>query len=188
MFKYFFITVIFTLCLAGLWWKYMPNHNDDPSSSTHASNQIPDSFMDQITYYEFNQNGKLQKMITSNHAIHYEKNNRIDYKNPYITVYSKDGGNWKIKSDKGTSLDGTKIIELIDHVQVHRDASNKNSETTATTSLLKAYPKKNLLQTDRPVKIKQPHLLITGVGMKGDLKTGELRTLTQTKTIYSPKA
>lgn len=187
--KYLIITVVFTLALASLWQKYLDR--DMLLSTTHAKTanlQAPDSYMDNITFYQFNEQGKLQQKITSPRAIHFKHHNRLAYEQPHITVYSHSGGDWQIQAAHGMSFEGTHTIEFIHHVVVKRKASKHNPTITATTEHLKAYPRRNTVSTQEPITIKQPHLTITGIGLKGNLTTGELKTLTHTKTTYSPGA
>lgn len=143
---------------------------------------LPDRYMSDVTFSNFDDEGKLKQKIKVHEAKHYAQGNLMQYINPTLVFYSDSGGDWKLTAKKGLSRSGFKFLELNNNVILHRDSSENNPEITAKTSKLSAETKLGIVSTKEAVTITQPGITINGMGLEGTLKTGNLHTLSNTKT------
>lgn len=177
------LAAAFVLILAVLWWIYMPSHQPNPSLSFQKD--LPDSYMTEVTVLKFDDQGVLRQQLQAKRATHLPAHNQIHYDHPIITWFGHNGNHWQLSANHGANREGREVIDLWDAVRLHRDGGAGSPETTASTSALSANSDKLIIDTDKPVRIEQPNLLITGVGLHGDLQTGELRTIKNTQTTFS---
>ncbi|MCB1828560.1 MAG: LPS export ABC transporter periplasmic protein LptC [Coxiellaceae bacterium] len=167
--------------LALLWSIYIPSIHH--ASKTHNPKHT-DSYMSGITFFNFDDAGRLTHKITASSANHYPENNRIEYFEPQVIYYNTTGGDWLLRADKGYSIKGKHFVELHDNVKLHRENSDRNPETNLMTDQLIADTSQQILTSEKPVTLQQPHIIITGIGLYGNMKTGIIKTLTNTKTTY----
>ena len=178
--RIFYTITLSTIAITGLWLYYMPSTNKTPSIAQTL--HLPDRYMKDVTFSNFDNNGKLKQKITVHKAKHYKQGNLMQYMDPILVFYSENGGNWKLTAKKGLSRSGFNFLELEQDVVLHRDSSDSNSEITAKTSKLSAQTKLGIVSTKEAVTITQPGIVISGMGLEGTLKTGNLHTLSNTKT------
>lgn len=138
----------------------------------------PDIYLSQITYY-LNQTNLHCKIKASN-ARWYQKKDLLILKDINATIFKKgDSSPIYVRSVMGFFYPKKGLLTLKGKVVLERD------NTVLHTSLLFYNSKKNLIFTDKPVKIKTQGLLLNGIGMSYDLKTDKLIVHHQRSTIRS---
>lgn len=160
-------------------------HLSSDLSATKDNPNTPDAYMMNVTYLTTNDQGQRDIIVFSPHVDHYQVGDRNHFQQPVIKL-SKDDQQWIITSKEAKSFNGTNRLVLNKHVVVQQLPSKNKQGTTLLTESLTAFPKQDLVTTQQRVTIKQPGLNITGVGMKGDLKNGNIQLLSQTKGQYEP--
>lgn len=139
-----------------------------------------------VTYLRTNDTGSRDIQVFSPHVIHFQKGDSAVIQRPLIRLF-KNEQEWVVTSKEATSFDGAARFELHKDVIVKQLPSGDKAATTLLTESLIAFPKDDLVTTTDRVTIEQPGLNITGIGMKGDLKNGNIQLLSQTKGHYDPK-
>lgn len=178
--KIVYIIALSTIAIAGLWLYYMPSETNTPTVAQTL--HLPDRYMNDVIFSNYDNDGKLKQQISVYKAKHYAQGNLMQYMQPILVFYSESGGNWKLTAKKGLSRSGFKFLELEQDVVLHRDGSDNNAEITAKTSKLSAQTDQGIVSTHEAVTITQPGVVISGLGLEGTLKTGNLHTLANTKT------
>ncbi len=178
------LSIALLAALASSWWlmqSFFIQHSLVPAQHEAES---PDGFMTQVHYTHYDENGEIQSKLYSPKIIHYNENDRAQLEKPSLVMHTQDKQTWIITADQGTSLHGSKQIDLKNNVQVQRvkDPSHIN---TLTTSSLTAFPDRQFAQTDKAVTIVQPGSTVQAVGMTANLKTGDITLLSQTQGIYN---
>lgn len=147
--------------------------------------ETPDAFLVKAIYTKMDANGNLDSQISTPNVLHYAKNDISHFTNPYITIYSKDGDQpWIVTANSGQSYSGIAQVLLWDNVKIHEAPGPKNKELTMTTTSIVIYPKTQTTITNQPVTILQPGTVIHSVGLRANLKQGEVHLLSQAKGIY----
>lgn len=146
----------------------------------------PDYYMLNVTYMRTNDLGRKDILVFSPQVHHFQEQDRAEFKTPIIKLY-KNEQEWVATSNRAKSFNGTERFELYENVVVRQTPTSNKSESVLLTESLTAFPKKDLVTTNEKVTIQQPGLNVTGIGMKGDLKNGNIQLLSQTKGRYDPK-
>lgn len=151
------------------------------------TNNHPDAYMKKVEYVQMDENGKPKMIIQSPQLVHYTKNNTSHFTYPIITLYQKNHNQVHITANKGESINGTQQIVLKRNVIIDQFDETHSALAKLTTSWLTFYPQQNYFATNAQVNIQQPGISVTAIGLKGDLKTGEVKLLSRTRGIYDPK-
>lgn len=175
---------LFALILSILAVKQLMLSSNTPVAKDNPN--TPDFYMKNVTYLRTNDNGLKDILVFSPYVTHYQVQDSAVIRTPIIKLYKNDQ-EWTATSQEAKSYNGTMRFDLLKNVVVKQSASKDKAATTLFTESLTAFPKKDLVTTQEKVTIEQPGLNITGVGMKGDLKSGNLELLSQTKGHYDPK-
>lgn len=175
---------LFALVLSILAVKQLMLNNNAPVAKDNPN--TPDYYMKNVTYLSTNDQGLKDILVFSPYVTHFQVQDSAIIRTPIIKLYKNDQ-EWIATSQEARSFNGTTRFDLLKNVVVKQSASNNKAATTLLTEALTAFPKKDLVTTQEKVTIQQPGLNITGVGMKGDLKNGNLELLSQTKGHYDPK-
>lgn len=178
------LSLVLLIALASSWWLMQSFFTQRSLVPAQYAAENPDGFMTQVHYTHYDKNGDIQSKLYSPKIIHYNENDKAHLEKPSLTMHTVDKQTWIITADQGTSLNGSKQINLQDNVKVQRikDASHIN---TLTTTALTAFPDRQFAQTDQAVTIVQPGSIVKAVGMTANLKTGDITLLSQTQGIYN---
>ena len=179
----FRIAVITTLIMSALGVIYYSQTENTRSEQPVHIN----AFMDQARYTTYNKKGQINLRVQSQTMYHHKQKDSSSLIKPTMTLYTRDRFAWHITADYGTSKNGIQIIHLMGHVLLKQAKSLKYVETTIRTDQLTIYPDKNLATTPDTVTIKRGKSLITGKGLRANLKTGKITLFTHSQGIYEPE-
>lgn len=146
--------------------------------------QNPDSFINNVEAIQFNEQGKAHHSLKSPKLINYLKDNTTNIEKPFYTFQNEQDAAWNIQADFGAALHGMETITLTGHVTIQQLPGKNSRNVTLLTDKMIFYPSKSFAETDRPVTIKQPGIIIKGIGLQADLKTGKIKLLSKTKAEY----
>lgn len=155
-----------------------------PSNSNH----LPDAYMEQVNYQEFNSEGRLHAQLTTPRLTHYPDNDTTLFLKPNMRLITKKNIHWHVTALHGQSDKGSEKVLLWDNVVIHQPKQPDNPETTIKTSQLTVYPDKQTAETKQAVRIMRPGSITTAVGMTANFKTGVFKLLSQSKGHYEPNA
>jgi lipopolysaccharide export system protein LptC len=158
----------------------------EPTTQITLGNTSPDAYMLNVVYMQTNDQGFREVVMRSPHVTHYNEHNTSDFQMPNIIIFNKRQ-NWLITAQTGHSVNGTEIVYLNDNVQIHQQPTDNSPTTLFKTAKLTIFPKRNRVSTEQSVLIEQPGVTITGKGLKGDLTTGNIKLLSNTRGRYDPQ-
>jgi lipopolysaccharide export system protein LptC len=161
-------------------------HHDHQQKIRRTGNIAIDSFANQATLTEYDDQGKIERMITAQNAIHSEPDGITHFVKPFILIYTKDRTPWHIRADKGTSDKKTDQIVLKENVVIHQLRTTHHTDSRMTTDELTIFTKTSRAVTDKAVTLTRPDITIHGVGLDANLKTGEYQLRSQSEAIYQP--
>ena len=112
----------------------------------------------------------------------------LDIQTPLFLLPDGNGHHWQLSAQTGwVRADGKELI-LREDVLGRSPEQGTMPDTRISTQTLTVLPDQNLARTDVAVRLSQPGLVQTGVGMELDTATRNLRLLSQVKTRYEPAA
>lgn len=178
-----YLSALLVVALAFSAW-LIQEINSDATSTAHNLSDTPDSFMLKAIYTRTNEQGNLENQIYASKMTHYSQDDVSKFTDPQIIIFTQDRKPWNITAQQGVSLHGITQVTLQNNVKVHQSAGPNNQELTLTTSSLTIFPQQQTAQTDQPVKIIQPGTVINSVGLKADMKKGEVDLLSKARGVY----
>jgi lipopolysaccharide export system protein LptC len=154
--------------------------------STHPKDpQQADIMINQSVTQHYNAKGQLKTVITAKKTLFYENDHRTLVIDPVIIGYHQTKLHWRIRADRGESLNQGDSIHLNGHVVLYQPKNAEADETTITTENLIYYPKEDRVSSPDFVEIKQPELHFSGIGMTYYLKTSTLITEKASRGHYA---
>jgi len=150
----------------------------------------PDSYMTGVTATRLNLKGQLQDELRSPLMIHYLKDDKTDLTTPHFIIYNEGTDNppWNVYANYGQAQHGVDTIQLWDNVKLQQPAGPQNAAITMVTSAMTIYPQPQTAVTNQPVKVWQLGSVVNSVGLKANMKTGEIDLLSQARGKYQPTA
>jgi lipopolysaccharide export system protein LptC len=157
-----------------------------PIRNDSAANRA-DSFMKNVTALRMNiDTGLPQDELLTPSMIHYPKGDTTDLTTPHFIIFNTDSQPWHVTSNLGQAQNGVSVIQLWDHVKIHQDAGPQNQEINITTSMLTIYPHEQYAITQEPVTLTQPGAIAHSIGVRADLKSGDIQLFSQARGQYLP--
>lgn len=174
--------LLLTALLFSVWFIYKSDHT--ATTIAHNSKTTPDAFMIGAEYASFDVNGQLRNSIIVPKMLHYPANNVSEFTDPSMVFYSNKAEPWHVSANSGQSQGGIEEIHLWDNVRIHQPAGPKNREVTINTNSLTIFPREESVITNAPITIKQPGAEVYAVGLRANLKKGEVQLLSGAKAVY----
>jgi lipopolysaccharide export system protein LptC len=156
-----------------------------PSKTTLPDN-LPDSYMENATYREYDASGLLHSYVATPSAIHYTRQDTTQFTRPHILLYTKNRSVWYIDADQGQSIQGHREIHLTGHVIIRQPSQTNKPETLITTTAITYYPDTMLAKTDQLVRLQYGPSEVQGKGLIANFKTNVIQLLSQSRGIYVP--
>src|SRR3989338_8905012 len=156
------------------------------ANTLHLGNQSSiNSFVSDANFIEYNHTGQIKTKITAKDIT--QRQDYILFKNPYIETYTDNRAPWQIRADQAISDQQGKKVVLQGHVIIHELKQTDTPATTIKTSELTLFPRKSFATTDKSVAIYRPGVILHGIGLTANLKTGEYELKSQSKGVYQPQ-
>jgi lipopolysaccharide export system protein LptC len=149
------------------------------------SHLVVDAWMDTVDTTVMNKEGQVLMKIHSPSVIHYAENDTTYFVSPQFLLYRKSLKPWRITAGKGTATHGIEHIQLASQVTLHHPGDVTQSPTWINTEQLIIHPPNRTADTTHAVTITQPHTTISGIGLKADLNTNDIRLLSNTRGDYA---
>ncbi len=169
------IVVVFTLAALSL----KSNFQQSPKSP----NQI-DAYAKNVTIHAYRADGQLSSILKTPYVQHFQTDNRAKFSNPHVTMHPSSGLPWTLTADHGSSRNGNDWIKLTKNVHISQTQSGNTLPTNMFTQSLIIENTKNLAYTSDPVEIKRPDSIVHAIGMRTNLKTGDVIFLSHVHGVY----
>lgn len=154
-------------------------------TSLRETPSAPDSFMEQVTSIQMDQNGQPLRRLEAERMTHFPDDQRTDMVNPLLTLHRQDGDLWTIRSRQGTVDDaGEQVLMNGDVLIEHPDTESPLQLSTTELRILTA---EEYAETAAAVRITRPGAQIDAVGMQAYLKTERVELLNQVRSRYDAR-
>jgi LPS export ABC transporter protein LptC len=163
--------------------------NEEWSDQQYAIDQYD---KEKLSYYftrfsllSNDKDGQTDHQITGKHLSHWKDQGMSKISNPEILTLTPVG---KHRS-RTTALEGylfhnQEEVELIDNVKIREFDDSKKITSTLTTKKLSYNAQSRDVFTENPFKLESSDSTVTGVGMRGNLDSGQLKVLSNAQTHY----
>ena len=144
------------------------NYNVQPPSPKldGSSRHDPDYIVSNFVTSQTDINGNLRFKLAATEMKHFPDNDSTDLLSPRYTQYTIGKPYTRVEGLQGQVSSNGERIQLTKNVKVTRQAFAEKGEMTVETEYLDILPDQDLVQTDRPVVIKQaPKTVIHATGM-----------------------
>jgi len=175
--------ILFVLLLLSIWLAYSSLSNLGVDKGSNRPD-TPDSFMNEVYFTRFNQQGMVENSFYTPQLVHYPQQNISKLDKPRLNTVGENGLRWIITADHGIAENGGERIFLNDHVIIQRIEKDANKNATLVTSALTSYPKRKYLETNQLVTLTQLGSMITSIGFNADLNSGDITFLSDTHSTY----
>lgn len=174
------LLVLFTVIMAWLWSPYFMN----PSSTENATSDViakPDYIANKLKQTIYNEIGTRSHTVTADKMELYQELGFSHFEAPIFTLYNGPK-NWQITAEEATLYEN-KILILEGNV-IAQNLTDKAMITHINADHIRVEIDKRIMQSEQPVEVVGPGLLITGRGLNADLNTDVIELINHTRTIY----
>lgn len=153
----------------------------DERVTTRTAPGAPDAYMEKFSTVEMDNSGKPRRRIEADY-IAYHADDTVELVNPHYVLIQAKGTPWHVRSERGkVSQDGA-VLWLLGKVDVWRDDDSGTRDLHVRTEYLKVLPDSEYGETAKPVTIRTPTSVSTGVGMRAYLDETRFQLLSQVRT------
>jgi lipopolysaccharide export system protein LptC len=152
-----------------------PDFNRQTSLTKHS-----DYFLINTETIQFDSQGLLDTIASSENVQHNPKNDIAELLNPSVQLYRDGALAWTLKAQAGEIHNkGSKVI-LNRRVTV----VSSDQQTRLKTPQLTVFPQKKLAKTKQPVTLLNPNGFTRSIGLDANLQTREIKLLKQVRSQY----
>lgn len=184
--KYLINSIIFLILLlsGGMFYLLNRDHGDVQILSKKS---FPDSYIVDAIYHRMDNEGQEFALLNADYVEHIPKKNMTTLEKPYLVIHNEENV-WRLRANHAQSENEFDSIYLSQNVEISRDETSDKSSLKASTESLLVHPRLQLVETDKTVTIEQPGLKISGHGLLGNLKNGNLKLLKHMQSTLTPTA
>ncbi len=144
-----------------------------------------DYYAENFTIVTLDAAGHIRQRLQGNRLDHYPDDDKAQLTNPRLTLYREQTVTWWIQSDQGEVRAKGESVWLPGPVIVRRPPELDSWELDGSAVLI--YPRDEYAETQAPVQIRHPQLIVNAVGIRASLKVGRIELLSQVKSRYEPR-
>ncbi len=177
------ILMLFLGALVSGWavWK----HRQPPPVAGTASDR-PDYVLHDFELISLDSEGKESFTLRAPRLERRPDDATMSLTTPAFKVPDGSGKYWDIRAKQGWVSADQKEIRMIGEVKANSPAEDLRP-ITMNTERLNVFPRQNRAATDAVVTIVQPGFIISGTGLRANLKNKDLQLLSNVKALISTK-
>lgn len=159
-----------------------------PDAKPTQTTMLPDAFMEDVTATFMDEQGRPSMKIITPKLTHYTENDTTHLIQPQLTLYRKSPTPWYITSRYAKATHGIDNVNFWEEVTIHHVADENNPATLIKTPTLTVHPNEQTAETTDLITLVQPNITVNATGMYADLKSGNIKLLSQSKGEYAPNS
>lgn len=179
------ITMIMMIALGLATWTTFLSYGPQGTPVVKMAEQ-PDAFMEDVTAVIMDKFGKPSMKIVTPKMVHFADSDTTQLTSPELTLYRKSIEPWYITAKFAKATQGIENVNFREDVTIHHAADENNPATLIKTTTLTVHPNQKLADTNDLITMIQPNLIVKATGMHADMKTGDIKLLSQTRGEYVP--
>jgi lipopolysaccharide export system protein LptC len=181
-------TIVVLLLLVGITSWLLIRLDKDNRITKAIGRHEPDSYMENFTRTEMDENGRLKSRLQANYMVHFSDDDSTELVRPRLEIYSGDTKPWQITAERGWVNANHEVILLYGEVYLWRNNSKEERELEMITTDLRVLPKTEYAETDNATTIITPLSITNAIGMRLDLGTDRLELLSRVRSRHEVKS
>jgi len=157
--------VAMAVLAGGTYWLLQATQTPAPSGLERAKSHSPDYFADSFSVSELDQTGTTQYRLTATKMIHYEDDDNSDLTLPAIRAFQPGKPIVTATGERGTVNGDVSIVDLYDNARILRAPGNGDPEMQADSSHFRVLVNDDVIETEKPVKLRRGQSVMTANGM-----------------------
>ena len=178
--NFIIITLSIVIVLSFL-WSYSETGAPTVPAFVAPSNHQTDFYLRKAISSQYDELGKLDRVLYSDTADHYPGRNLAELSNPVVEFYRGGAHTWTISSRSGIVHDGGEQVDFSQRVVI----VSSDQQTTLKTPFLTAYPNQKLAETNKPVTLLNPNGFTRAIGMTANFENKKINLLNQVRGQYN---
>jgi lipopolysaccharide export system protein LptC len=160
------IPIVAMAALAGITWWLLEATQAPPSPDLlKPKEHTPDYFADNFSVSELDQSGTTQYRLTAVNLVHYEDNEYSDLIKPAIRAFQPGKPIVTATGDTGTVNSDASIVDLYGNARILRAPGDGDPEMQADSSHFRVLVNDDVIETEKPVKLRRGLSIMTASGM-----------------------
>ncbi len=151
--------------LAGLTYWLLEATQAPATRSEKPKSHSPDYFADHFSVSELDQTGTTQYRLTAEKMVHYEDDENSDLTMPAIRAFQPGKPIVTATGQRGTVNGDASIVDLYDNARILRAAGSGDPEMQADSSHFRVLVNDDVIETEKPVKLRRGLSVATANGM-----------------------
>ena len=174
------ISALFLILMTWLWYPYF-TQPQQKQTQKKALVATPDYIATELRQTVFDVNGQISHKVAATKMEQYQELGFTHFSAPIFTLYSEKGI-WTINASEATLYDSKKLI-------LEGNVEAINLDKTAMIQTIQADYfevdiNQSTMNSERPVTITGPNILIKGKGLIANFETEVIELINHTQTIY----
>lgn len=159
-----------------------------PQNSVIGTTAIeqPDAYMEDVNAVFMDKFGKPKLKIATPKLTHFQTNDTTNFDSPQLTIYRKSPAPWYVSSHYAKATHGIDNVDFREDVTIHHPGDQHMPATIIKAPTLIVHPNNETAETNEPIELIQPNLVVKAVGMRANMNSGAIKLLSQAKGEYVP--
>jgi lipopolysaccharide export system protein LptC len=158
-----------------------------PDKALASSTPLPDGFMEDVTAVIMNKYGKPRMKVLTSKLLHFPEDDTTHLSFPKITIYRQSPQPWYVRANYATAKQGIDHIDFFENVTLHHPADQHNPATMITTPTLSVHTQEEKIETQAFITLTQANTVINAKGMQVEMRSGDVKLLSEARGEYVPK-
>ena len=155
-------------------------------NNLNLDSKISNHFINKFKMVETNADGNISWIMKGDRLEKFPNSPRSEVINPVINVNSTETEIWIIKAKHALDPDSLfNSIYLTEDVEFNKYDENNNNEVNIITTEAVVYPNTEIIETIKFATITTPDSKTTGNGLIADMKSGQIKILSNAKRLSS---
>jgi lipopolysaccharide export system protein LptC len=176
------------LLLGGVTSLWLMRLEEEPGVATKEVQHVPDSYMENFTRTDMDENGLVKGKLTAEYMRHFPDDGSTELLRPRFEIYNGGSNPWYIRAERGWGSADYELIKLYGDVHIWNNDAQGGRNVEVITEELHAWPKTKYTETDKAATIITPSSITQGIGLRTYLGSKQLELLNEVKTHYEVKA
>lgn len=180
------LATIVLLVLVGLVgavvWELRPTHRSDAANPLRS-----DYTLDNFQMTSLDDKGEESFSVEAPHLERDPSGKSLTLTKPEFSFPDDGGGRWNATSDSAWVAEKGVEVRLLQNVVMIGPLSPRGERTRFSTERLDVFPKKDLATSAAAVTITRADSILTGTGLRADMKAQKIELLSNVKGRYAPR-
>jgi lipopolysaccharide export system protein LptC len=150
----------------GTYWLLQATRPPAAAGTAAPKTHSPDYFADNFSVSELDNSGLTQYRLTATRMVHYEDDENSDLTHPAIRAFQPGKPVVTATGERGTVNADASVVDLYDNARILRAAGMGDPEMQADSSHFRVLVNDDVIETEKPVKLRRGQSVMTASAMK----------------------